>query len=358
MKNLIKPKIKTNWLYIIIITLIASFIIGGILIYQYQRWPLKEIEENRLTRSSCLTSDEIADFDYNIDLYSSRGVKIPYQSTTTIYIRNKNTNKEIFRFTISDVYTNSDSLEIHKCGVYVIRNFDLDEKKDFYKRHELWRYTFNGEGKILMNNEELLPYDPIVRVDLFENYLALTQYYLGHPDHAIVIKNLKIPQLEDILIIRPIDIWQNSPQLNKERRIGVVGWSKNGKYLWGGSESQTDYAYFRINIDDREKKNLEVFPMPDDAVNYGPPQVDTGYIWYIYGPVWTGIHEISEQIYEEWRKENKKENLYLYNLFTKEKFLLSSIDDPSWNFKPKWISDTELEYELPTGERKIYKINE
>ncbi len=59
---------------------------------------------------------------------------------------------------------------------------------------------------------------------------------------------------------------------------------------------------------------------------------------------------------EKWLKEGKKSGLFLYNLFTKEKIFIVSVEEPLWWFKSNWLSDTELEYELPTGEKKIYKI--
>lgn len=48
--------------------------------------------------------------------------------------------------------------------------------------------------------------------------------------------------------------------------------------------------------------------------------------------------------------------LYIENLFIKERRFIASTTEPLWYFKPIWISDTELEYELPSGEKKIYKI--
>jgi len=44
-------------------------------------------------------------------------------------------------------------------------------------------------------------------------------------------------------------------------------------------------------------------------------------------------------------------------LFTKEDRLIESTkEDPIWFYKPEWISENELEYELPSGEKKIYNI--
>lgn len=348
----------------LIIIVILSFLIitFGFLKYYFhlrriQPEQPEKIEE--ISHNPCLADDEIADFDYNLAQYESTGVKLPDNATTTIFVKNKNTNEELFRFTINNVPVHSPSIEIHKCGVYVIRNFDLDEEKGFYKRKELWYYQYDGSKRMLIGNESrknhLYSFSGF-RVDPSESFLALDRAYLGHSDHAVVIKKLKTSQLEDILTIKPDDIWQRYPQLNKERNIGVVGWSSDGKYFWGASQSQTDTTYFRININDKNKESLEVFVMPDDAVHHGPPRLDTGYIWYIYGPPWLGFYELQQEAYKEWKKAGNKKTLFLYNLFTKEKIKLVEVDDPSWNFMPRWLSDTELRYRILPGEIKIYKI--
>lgn len=331
----------------------------GLYFYNSMHSQKESLEQNKEpSRQPCLSDNEIADFDYKAGLYDSTGVKLPSNATTTIFIKDKNTNEELFRFTITDVEINSPSLEIHKCGVYVMRNFDFDKKEGIHKRHELWRYTYDKKSEIILTNEVFFKiYGLSFLIDPSENYLTLTRYYQGHPDHAVVVKNLKTSQLEDVLIIRPDDIWQKLLQLRKERDVEAIGWSGDGKYLWGGSQQNlTDTAYFRININDKNKETLEVFPMPEDAVHYGPPRVDIGYIWYIYGAPWVGFYEMGEKIYDEWQKEGKKEILYLYNLFTKEKITLAAADDPRWTFKPRWLSDNKLRYQIPSGETKIYEI--
>ena len=116
-----------------------------------------------------------------------------------------------------------------------------------------------------------------------------------------------------------------------------------------------EIAYLRIL---RDLWKLDVLPVPSGTSGGTALNPEYGYVTYDTGPGWIGIDVIAEQVYDEWRKEGKKIDFYLYNLFTKEKTLLATIDDPSWSFKPQWLSDTELRYELPTGEKKIYKIEE
>lgn len=81
------------------------------------------------------------------------------------------------------------------------------------------------------------------------------------------------------------------------------------------------------------------------------------YLAYVDIPTFVGIQEVYEQIIEKAKKDGKQKNLYLYNLRTKERVKVASTD-PEKRFNIKWLSDTELQYELASGEKKIYKIDE
>ncbi len=52
----------------------------------------------------------------------------------------------------------------------------------------------------------------------------------------------------------------------------------------------------------------------------------------------------------------QQSSLVLYNLFTEQRTLLETVDDPGWFYKPKWISDDELEYRMPSGDVKTYTL--
>ena len=105
------------------------FLIASLTIFYYFLFYQKKCD-----RKKCLNENEIADFDYIADLYESTGVKLPSNATTTIFVNDKNTNKELFRFIISNVPDKSSSIEIHRCGVYVIRDIFSDAKKEFIRR--------------------------------------------------------------------------------------------------------------------------------------------------------------------------------------------------------------------------------
>ena len=89
------------------------------------------------------------------------------------------------------------------------------------------------------------------------------------------------------------------------------------------------------------------------------PNYTTGWMPYAPDTVWTGIVEITEEIRREAKARGQTSSLHLYNLFTKEQIKIDETAiDPIWNFGPPiWISDTELEYKLPDGGKRVYQIN-
>ena len=335
---------KTSFIITIVILLVGA----GIYVFLFQKPPQVPLE-NQISRPPCLGDDEIV--DYEIEKKISGG------GVAKIFIRDKNTNEEIFDFQIEISNPNhSHPIEIHKCGVYAIRTFGYDYQKKLplqnYKR-ELWVYGYNGNGKALITDTAIWSYENILgdfRVDPTETYVVLEENYLGHSDYALVIKDLKIK--EDVFVLKYDDL------INKysapEGGLALGGWRDDGKYFNGIIHvAARTLAFFHIEVDTWK---TEVFIVPAEASIVSTISESGEYITYDNGPGWIAIHETAEQIYEEWRKEGKKVSLFIYNLFTKEKITLAIVDDPGWDFKTKWISDTELEYYLPDGERKTYKI--
>jgi hypothetical protein len=302
--------------------------------------------QQKITHSPCLGDDETADFisDENF------GFKYP-KFPVVIVVRNKDTGKEKFSFPIDDVSSAYHPLELYKCNIYVIKEFNYDRKRlkplNGYKV-ELWKYDYNGTGgKIL----DFYDYSYDFRVDPTEIYIALIRGgYVERPDYALVIKNLNSQNNDFELFYQ--SLLKEHPDI-----LGTFGlrtWTKKGDYFWADvfAGAAID-AFLRISRNDWKVDVLRPFGVSSVTVNW-----ETGYATYDTGPGWIGIDIVKEQVYDEWRKEGKKIDFYVYNLFTKEKTLLATIDDPAWSFKPQWISDTELQYEVPSGEKKIYKINE
>lgn len=280
----------------------------------------------------------------------------------TIFINDKLTGKELSSFKIDNVYRTVPRVELHKCGVYVIRFFNYNSQKtkqDIGFKAEIWKYQYNGEGYpffLLSEKKESGlangDYSYAFRIDPNEKYIVLEKGYLGENDYSLIIKDLKTE--DDIFSLSMKEIVSQYP--NIVGNFNMREWNKDGKYFWGDIfVGAYVNGFFRI---DTLNWKTDVFEAPEGVGGGDALNIEKGLVTRHPGYVWTGLDILTEEIKKEWREQGKKSTLYLYNLFTKEQKLLEITDEPVWFFKPKWISDAELEYELPSGEKKIYKINE
>lgn len=342
--------IKKKEIMLIIIIIALLIIISGFLSYHFYFLSKVSPPPGKLNHPPCLSDDEIAKYEI-----IKRQNEV---SLANIFIENKE-KKELFKFQIElPIPDHYHPIEFHKCGVYATRSFNYDYlKKQALANYkiELWRYYYNGEGEPLIFLSGPISGSGIgtdFRVDPAENYVFLERSYLGHPDYALVVKNLETK--EDVLSLSLKDITDKHPSLVGS--IGLREWTKNGRYFWNDIfVGAYILGFFRI---DTTNWKVEIFEVPDGVLGGSALNIEKGYITRHPGYEWTGMDILTEQIKKEWQEHGKKSTLYLYNLFTKEQTLLETTDEPLWFFKPKWISETELEYELSTGEKKIYKIKE
>lgn len=310
--------------------------------------------------SGCLKENEY--IDYPINPRYAPELKAPL-NPLVLSMRDTMTQKEKFSFEIKGI--NPDHyhpLELHECTVYVIREFNYDPKTRRATpnyRIELWKYNYRGVGeKVLLFSETSATgqyksdYNDDFRIDPQEKYISLEQSYLGKDDYSMVIKDLKTK--EDILILKLKDILAQNKDI-LPGSISLGGWTKDGKYLRGDIfDGALDTAYYQIEAGTWK---TEIYATPPDllagverAMNY-----DNWHLAYVDIPTFTGIQEVYEQIIEKAKQEGRQKNLHLYNLQTHEKNTIASTD-PDKRFNIKWISDTELQYELPNGEKTVYKI--
>ena len=328
---------------------------------------IKETQEMQ-TQSFCLHDDELANFEIEpLGKYPSPGYD---EGMVRISVKQITTGKEIVKFEIGNVESgNYHPVELHKCGVYIIRGFNFDNKKfrplpGF--RRELWFYNYGwvgkkiitlaGESKDGISDAAGVPgtlyavdYSYDFRVDPLEKYIILEKGYLGKDDYSLVIKDLRT--LKDAFMLSLADIAKKKP--NFAGSFGMRQWTKDGKYFWGDIFDGADVlAVFRI---DSATWKWEVFEVPPYTMGGTALNAEYGYITYSDGPPWTGDAEFDQINKAKWLKEGKKLHFYLYSVFTKEKTLLTTADDPLWSFKPEWLSDTKLQYELPSGEKKVYE---
>ncbi len=308
-----------------------------------------EIKILEAKRPNCLENSEITSYKIN--------KKKNEVSTADIIVSDKKTNQEKYRFQIElPIPDHYHPIELHKCGVYATKSFNYNYKNkqalpDY--KIELWQYFYNGEGNSIIflsgpiSGREL---NTDFRVDHLEKYLMLERSYLGRDDYSLVIKDLNTKQ--DVFVLFANEIFKQYP--NIVGNFGLDQWTKDGRYFWGDIfDGAYVNAYFRIDTKDW---TYDIFEAQDGAMGGFPLNINTGYVPIQPGQVWTGDYQLTQELKEQYKKEGKKSSLYLYNLFSKEKIHIQTTDEPLFSFKPQWLSDTELEYELPTGEKKIYTI--
>lgn len=303
----------------------------------------------------CLKDNEYAEYWVNKEN--------PEDRIARIYVRDKVTNEIIKEFEIEIITPQHyHPIEIRKCHVYVSRSFNYDYQKrmplDNY-RAEIWRYDYQGSGEAILllgkmlNGEYMASgFSDDYRVSTDEQYISLQKEYLGHPEHALVIRSVGNPK--DIFVLT---IAQTVA--TKFEYIGSIGfeeggWTQDGRYFWfdlfnGANVS----AYVRI---ERDTWNWALFPAPENTMGGDKLNLKTGWVTHNTLGVWTGENIISQQIKEEYQREGKTGIFALYNLFTKEEIILETATDPTYFYKPLWLSDSELQYELPNGTKKIYRL--
>ena len=334
---------------LVILTSVASVVMGAFIIYLFQGNG-KGIEIPKLRPTECL--DEKKEVSYKIEEKESP------LADAVVFVSDKSTEKESFSFKIENIFKTSTSIELHKCGVYVIRIFNYDPNKTRQNpgyKDEIWAYDYNGRGKLLVllseKPKEFISYYSLdFRINPDEKYVVLVKGYLGRDDYALVIKDLN--NKEDIFSLFAKEIFKQYP--NIVGNFDMREWSKDSRYFWGDIfDGAYVLAYFRI---DTQNWIYDIYEAPDGAGGGSPLNINTGYVPIQPGQVWTGDYQLTQDLKEQYRKEGKKSELYLYNIFTNKKIFVEIDDEPLFWFKPTWVSDTELQYELPSGEKKIYKI--
>ena len=332
---------------------LLTVVIGGV-VYFREAALIKEEQAKTTTHEFCLKEDEVA--DYTIEKKGLIG------GVVKVKIQNKEDNSVIKSFEIDDVFKNYYPVELRRCGIYVMRMFNYDVnkiKQGSGFKIEIWRYRYNGEGEsvLLLSEKEgngltIGNYSYDFRISLDEKYLVLENSYLGKDNYALVIKDLNTK--EDLLVFNLKDILAKHPDVILGS-FGLGSWTKDGKYLHGDLfQGALSTAYYRVEAGTWK---TDIFPAPQDilagverAINF-----KNLYLAYVDIPTFTGVQEVYEQIIEEAKKEGKQKNLYLYNLATKEKVKIASAD-PEWRFNIQWLSDSELQYELPSGEKRFYMV--
>ncbi len=338
---------KRSLFFLLILLTLTSGAVGYYL-FLVKKDSQNIVSDNKII-SPCLKDNEMADYEIDRD-----------KRLLKIIIKDKTTDKKSSSFEIDTVSKSYHGLELFKCNIYVIRVFNFDDENGIplpnYKT-ELWQFSYDGIGKPLLTlfkkEGAIDNFGQDFRIDPVEDYIVLEQSYFGNPNYALIFKNLNNTQ-ENAFILFYKDLITKYPKF--QGSFGLEFWSKDGKYFWANLfEGANVDAFIRIEKDDWK---VDLLSAPEDVLGGDALNVNTGYITVHPGNVWFGIAEFTQEEKEKRRKQGIGTELYIHNLFTGERQFVDETDEPLWYFKPLWISDIELEYTLPSGEKKIYKISD
>ncbi|TSC96977.1 MAG: hypothetical protein Athens071426_542 [Parcubacteria group bacterium Athens0714_26] len=139
-------------LSVLFIALFATVASGIYFVFSKKSDSRQDKNQNQVTRKEsphkeCLEENEMVDYD-RISL--NPAITQPKESSPTIFVKNKSTGKVIKSFQIENVRDSGYPIEIHKCGVYFIQEFNYNPQKTIQEvgyREELWKYDYAGQKK-------------------------------------------------------------------------------------------------------------------------------------------------------------------------------------------------------------------
>ncbi len=313
----------------------------------------EEIKQASTTKWRCLKKNEIAESQIKDD-----GI---VGAEAIIIVKNKDTHEILKEFKINNILHIYQPTKIRKCGIYVSKliNYDVNKiKQKPNSRGELWKYDYNGNSQKILtldekdeNGKYISYYSSDFRVSPDEKYISLIHGYMYGDDFSLIIKDLNTKK--DAFVLYYNDL---APKINSQLPgiFNFRDWTKDSRYFWFAITAGANlFAYARIDTKDW---SYTVYDVPDGQMGGEKLNLETGWVTHHTDLVWVGIYDIVEEIKKERREQGIGTKLYIYNLFTKEKKLVYETNEPLWFSKPKWLSDIELEYTLPSGEKKVYII--
>jgi hypothetical protein len=303
--------------------------------------------------SGCLKKGERADFTND---KSSRNGNIE----VIIY---GDDNKKNGSVVISDVpLTHYYPIEIHKCSVFAIRQFNLDYDTNEGKpgfEESLWKYDYSGNGKKVlvfgskdMNGVYSSAYSYDFRIDPEEKYVSLIQGDFKKIPNALTIKDIKTGNTVFELLYN--DLVKKYPTIGGD--FGLQDWIEGGNVFFADVfDGAWESAFIRI---DKNTWKYEVLLVPSNLVAGVERRInEKGYLAYTDIPTFTGSEEMSESIIADAIKEGKKKNLFVADLRTGEIKKIAETS-PDKRFEMEWISNTELQYTLLDGTKKTFSITQ
>lgn len=265
--------------------------------------------------------------------------------------------------------THIHSYELQRCSFYLHRaeNYDFQQNKalpGYVWDLRRYKYFNDGLGKRVMVISQNLSgetgkrenlYGSMFVVDLSDTYISLERSVLGKPDYALVIKNIETGEDEYVLTLD--EVLKEHSNVAGSFDVGKWVMRPDGEYLfttiYDGSRIM---AYVYVKLGTWETRIYETPPDQMAGVEGAMPPF-APLMAYTDVIVWAGFAEMTDQLIEEQIASGQKKHLIVANLRTGKKTVVEAVPIiKTHRFKMAWISDTELEYTMPDGAKKIYRV--
>ncbi|MBP6856339.1 MAG: hypothetical protein KBC42_01625 [Candidatus Pacebacteria bacterium] len=250
------------------------------------------------------------------------------------------------------------------CHIYAVRIIhDYTKSENKIQSVSLWRYTYDGVGDKLIDlfdrtsvGESGKLFSFSVFVDPQEQFIILENYFSSQT-HKLYFK--KLPDLEDIFTVDVKEYFNRNNLNNFSCYIDFheTEVSDNRKYIVLGSSFTTEKCgYFKIDI---ISGIMEYFDLPVDEFTVYSLNIDTGWVFFDGRPNFFSFDgdDSEEKAYVKESKETGRIFHHgVYNIFTKEKIVITEYGDFYFFPRFEWIDEYSAWYFDPSGEKKIYTL--
>lgn len=351
---------KTFWILGLCVVITVAIVVIGTLYYRERNSsssssmitnPSSTASTPSTTTAGCLSSGEYAE------------IPVLNSSAVQVYVKNKTTGNIVSSFQIQNVlYQDYHTFEIHPCGIYVIEDFGQDVTNSFPPGYtvQLWRYDYTGVGKEILTffvagpnyTQSVNNYSPDFRIDPNQKYLALEEAP-GDASDSIVVDDANT--LQNFYTLPISEIAKQNPNIIGNVDFANGGWSSDGRYFWFDfSQEADDLGFVRI---DSSNWSYEAFAAPTTTMGGDAFNPDRGMVTYRTNAApWTGDATIDQEYRNTATQSGQVTSFFIDDLLTGQTYLVATTTDPTYYYQPKWISDSVLQYTLPSGATSTYVV--
>jgi hypothetical protein len=293
--------------------------------------------------TACLASDQIASYAAT---WNKSALDVG-----TVTITDKTHGDIVSKFQINGVFSQHyHAYEIHRCAIYVLRQFNYDYRHGdplSNYRQELWKFNYVGVGTKLTE-----AYD--YRVSPDESVIAFSPFYDNVSNPSVLFEDLKTSA--PVFTLHLSDIPKASASIIGNFDFQNGGWSSDSRYFWLDSNQAADVIGF-MRIDTRNWAH-QIFSAPSITMGGDALNPNTGMVTYRTNAApWTADAEIDQQYRNAATQSGQITSFNIYDFLTNENYVIATSSDPVYYYRPRWISDTVLEYTLTSGKTATYTIH-